>query len=125
MLEDYFEVQINVPVGDVPREADLVLVRRTTPGKLPFLGLWKHLTAWNVLEYKGPTVSARVADLDLLLELGLGIHRRLRQRQTTTAVPATHDVSFWYLAHHLGRRFLSQAEQALSPLVALGPGIWR
>jgi hypothetical protein len=56
MVEDYYEVQTNVPVGDVPREADLVLLRRTTVTAPPFLGLWRHLTAWNILEYKGPSV---------------------------------------------------------------------
>ncbi len=125
LLEDYFDVQINVPVGDAPREADLVLVRRKTPGKLPCHGLWKHLTSWNVLEYKGPTASARHGDLELLVELGLGIHRRLREKQMTSPAPATFDVSFWYLTHHLGRRFLRQAEQMLGSIEQFGPGIWR
>lgn len=123
LLEGYFDVQVNVPVGDVPREADLVLVRRTATGKLPFHGLWKYLTAWNVLEYKGPTVSARIGDLDLLIELGLGIHRRLREK-SKRPVP-TEVVSFWYLSHHLGQRFLHHAKSALVSLEAVSPGIWR
>lgn len=125
LLEDYFDVQINVPVGDAPREADLVLVRRKAPGKLPFHGLWKHLTSWNVLEYKGPTASARFGDLDLLVELGLGIHRRLREKQNASLMRAAHEVSFWYLTHHLGKRFLRQAARTLGSLDTLGPGIWR
>jgi hypothetical protein len=39
MVEEYYEVQTNVPVGDVPREADLVLLRRTTATTPPFVGL--------------------------------------------------------------------------------------
>ena len=53
LVEGYYDIQTNVAVGDVPREADLVLLRRTSQNVLPFRGLWRHLTTWNVLEYKG------------------------------------------------------------------------
>jgi hypothetical protein len=43
MVEGYYEVRTNDPVGDVPREADLVLLQRTNADP-PFLGLWRHLT---------------------------------------------------------------------------------
>jgi hypothetical protein len=81
VLEGYYEMQTNVPVGDAPRQADLVLLRRTFTGALPFRGLWKELTTWNVLEFKGPTVSPRLRDLDRLVELGLGIDRRLNDER--------------------------------------------
>src|SRR5713101_6994457 len=81
LLEGFYEIQTNVPVGDVPREADLVLLRRTTSKTLPFRGLWRHLTTWNILEYKGPTVSARLEDIDFLVELGMGIPRRLNEER--------------------------------------------
>jgi hypothetical protein len=126
-VEAYFEVQTTVPVGDRPRQADFVLLRRTAPGTPPFRGLWRHLTTWNILEFKGPTVSPRSEDLDLLIELGLGIDRRLREehaRQQQATLPA-HEVSFWYLANRLGRRFLGQAEHKLGSLDSLGPGLWR
>jgi hypothetical protein len=127
LVEGYYEVQTNVPVGDVPREADLVLLRRTTAKALPFLGLWRHLTPWNILEYKGPTVSARFVHLDLLIELGLGIHRRLneeRAKEKQRAVPAA-EVSFWYLANHLGRRFLTEASRKFGALEPCGEGVWQ
>jgi hypothetical protein len=127
LLEGYYEVQTNVPVGDAPRAADLVLVRRTSNRALPFRGLWKHLTAWNVLEYKGPTVSARVKDLPLLVELGLGIRRRLNEerdkQERSTLEPR--DVSFWYLANHLGARFLKRAEALMRGLELVAEGLWR
>jgi hypothetical protein len=82
LVEDYYELQTGVPVGDAPRLADLVLLRRHSPRALPFRGLWRFLTTWNVLEFKGPTVSVRHGDLDLLIELGLGIHRRLNEERT-------------------------------------------
>jgi hypothetical protein len=70
LVEQYYDVQTNVPVGDVPRAADLVLLRRKKDAP-PFRGLWRHLRTWNVIEYKGPSVSARIDDIDLLVELGL------------------------------------------------------
>ncbi len=127
LVESCFEVLTNVPVGDAPRLADLVLLRRTSSAALPFLGMWRWLTPWNVVEFKGPTVSARVGDLDLLIELGLGIHRRLneeRRKQGERPV-GRGDVSFWYLANHLGRRFLSDARALVGDLEALGSGVWR
>lgn len=67
IMEDYYDVDTNVPVGDLPREADIVLLRRTARGIPPFHGLWRRLTEWNVLEYKGPCVSPRLNDIDLLV----------------------------------------------------------
>lgn len=126
-VEDYYEVQTTMPVGDAPREADFVLVRRTASAPPPFHGLWRHLSTWNVLEYKGPTVSPRLVDLDLLIELGLGIDRRLQAQRIKTRQRrlAPDEVSFWYLANRLGQRFLDTAEKKLGRLESLGPGLWR
>jgi hypothetical protein len=102
-VEAYYEVQTTVPVGDAPREADFVLLRRTAPSPPPFRGLWRHLTAWNVLEFKGPTVTPRRGDIDRLIELGLGIDRRLRRPglHRTRRPVLREEVSFWYLANRL------------------------
>src|SRR5688500_6169593 len=104
-LQDYYEVKTNVAVGDLPREADIVLVRRASTTKPPFRSLWKHLTRWNILEFKGRSESARLSDIDLLLEVGLGINRRLREEEPDVKISRA-DVSFWYLANHLGKRWL-------------------
>src|SRR5262249_54813058 len=127
LMQDYYEVQTDVAVGDAPREADIVLLRRTSAGPLPFQGLWRHLTLWDVMEFKGPSVDARLRDLDLLVELGLGIDRRLNEDpnlQPRPPIPRG-EVSFWYLANHLGQRFLAEAERLLGAPVALGEGLWR
>ena len=121
LVERYYDIQTTVPVGDAPREADLVLMRRTASGLPPFQGLWKDLTAWNMLEFNGPTVSPRVRDLDLLVELGLGIDRRLneervRQQQRPSVPDAT---SFWYLASRLRSRFLREARHRFADLEVL------
>lgn len=128
LVEGHFEVVTNVPVGDAPRAADLVLLRRKQTGsESAFHGVWRHLTKWNILEYKGPTVSARLEDIDLLVELGLGIHRRLNsegaKNNQKSAGPT--EVSFGYLASKLGKRFLNKASGKAGNLATVGPGIWR
>ena len=127
LVESHYEVQTGVPVGDAPRLADVVLLRRTSDTPPPFRGLWRHLTTWNILEFLGPTVAARPGNLDLLVELGLGIHRRLNEQRVrdgeATLGPA--EVSFWYLANRLGSRFLGAARDTLGEIEELGPGVWR
>jgi hypothetical protein len=127
VVYNYYEVSTNMPVGDVPREADVVLLRRTTPDPVPFHGIWSRLTQWNILEFKGPTVSARLSHLDQLVGVGLGINRSLntaRRRQRLPAMSLS-EVSFWYLVSHLGRRFLRQASQRLGAIETLAPGMWQ
>jgi hypothetical protein len=114
-VEAYYEVHTGVPVGDLPREADLVLLRRTR-ARPPFVGLWRHLTAWSLLEYKGPTEAARPEHLPLLAELGLGIARRLHEQRRASRAMPPEEVSFWYLANRLGRRFRRKAADRLPGL---------
>jgi len=123
-LHEYYDVQTNVPVGDLPREADIVLVRRTARTKPPFRTLWRHLSRWNVLEFKSRSESARVNDVDLLVEVGLGIHRRLQEQEPGAKI-ARSDVSFWYLANHLGKRFLRDVIELTGDLESVTPGLWR
>jgi hypothetical protein len=126
-VEGYYELLTNMPVGDLPRQADIVLLRRTTAREPPFRGLWRFLTPWNVLEYKGPTVQARIGHLALLVEVGLGIHRRLnaqRDRPGKRPMPEA-QVSFWYLANRLGPGFLEAAKELLGTVQPQGSGVWR
>jgi len=59
LLPVHYEVKTNVSVGDTPRQADIVLLRRTSTGPLPFRGLWRHLlTTWNIVEFKSIGVRA-------------------------------------------------------------------
>jgi hypothetical protein len=127
VVEDYYSVETNMPVGDLPREADIVLLRRTATTPPPFRGIWRHLTPWNVLEFKGPTDDPALRDIDLLLEVGLGIDRRLNERGTREGSPLLEraDVSFWYLANHLGRRFLAEAQALFGACEVLTEGLWR
>jgi hypothetical protein len=69
----------------------------------------------------------RDEDLDLLVELGLGIHRRLNEERARQGRPVLgpEEVSFWYLAHRLGRRLLGAWGRRLPGLQSHGPGVWR
>src|SRR5258708_2188120 len=81
-VEAYYQVQPTVPVGDAPREADFVLLRRTSAGATSFRGPWRHLTLWNILEVQGPHRSSSP--------------RRCRSARRTRPghrPPATHGVS--------------------------------
>src|SRR5262249_6076128 len=125
LLQDSYEIRTDVPVGEKPRAADIVLLRRTGPAT--FVGIWRHLTPWNVLEFKGPTDDPALRDLDLLLELGLGIDRKLNEerQQQGQAILERGEVSWWYLANHVGQRFRAEAEQLLGGQEELEAGLWR
>ncbi len=127
LVESHFEVRTDQTVGDLPRSSDVVLLHKTSAGPPPFQGLWRRLTTWNVLEYKGPTESPRFDQLHDMVELGLGIHRRLNERQRKDELPevAYAEVSFWYIVKHLGQRFLAEAPSYLPGLQQEAEGVWR
>ena len=127
IVEEFYDVQLNVPVGEAPREADIVLLQRKTAHARPFKGVWSGLTVWSILEFKSPTVVPAVRDIDLLAELGLGIDRRLNERRVRDRLQPLrpHDVSFWYLANRLSKRFLRQCEERLGSLSPSGVGVWQ
>src|SRR4051812_33782629 len=80
-LKDFYEVQTEVPVSDLPRKSDMLVIRRRDVGLPTFEGLWSNLSEWNTLEFKGPTDSAEEDDLDLLLHVGTGIGYRLNEER--------------------------------------------
>jgi hypothetical protein len=41
LVESHYEVQTGLAVGDAPRTADLVLLRRSSTAAPPFQGLWR------------------------------------------------------------------------------------
>jgi hypothetical protein len=68
-----------------------------------------------------------VAELDLLIELGLGIDRRLNEERHKQEQPHVErrEVSLWYMANRLGCRFRRDARHLLGSLTEDGPGVWR
>src|SRR5262245_32528728 len=128
LLQAHYDVRTDMPVGDLPRQADIVLLLRTSEKPPPIQGIWRHLTPWNVLEFKGPSDDPGLRDLDLLWEVGLGIDRRLNEERARQGLAYLDrgEVSWWYLANHVGRRFRAEAEHLLNqPLVERGEGMWQ
>jgi hypothetical protein len=126
LLEDFYQVDVEVPVSDLPRKGDLFVLRRTGSAEPPFTGLWLYLSEWNVLEFKGPTDSPQEADLDLLMHVGTGIGYRFNEerRQRREEVVPNRRISLWYLAPTLSEPFLDQARARLHLDYEPG-GMWR
>ena len=120
-------MQTNLPVGDLPREADIVRLRRTSDRPPPFRTLLHYLTTWNIIEFEGRSVSARFRDPDLLVERGLGVDRNSNEDRAREELEllAPEEVSFWYIANHFGDRFLDEARAVFGDLEEASPGVWR
>ncbi|NLF72936.1 MAG: hypothetical protein GX575_28200 [Candidatus Anammoximicrobium sp.] len=127
VLEGRYEVLTNLAVGDVPREADVVVLKRSALRGPQFRHLWKWLTHWNILEFKGPTVRPRESHLDLLLELGLGVARRLNEQRVRDKLRplAPRQISWWYVVRELPRSMRTKWEQRVGRLSQLENGLWR
>jgi hypothetical protein len=126
LVGDYYEVEPEVPVSDLPRRGDVLVVRRHGGPEPPFRGLWTHLTDWNVLEFKGPSDRPEEDDLDLLVHVGSGITYRLNEERRARGQERlpNRQVSFWYLAPVLGETFLEHA-LARTHLDYETGGLWR
>lgn len=126
VVSDYYEVETDFAVGDLPREADIVLLQRKSARPAPFKGVWRRLTAWNVLEFKGPSVSARDEDLALLVEVGLGVARRLNAERTRkkSRPLVSQKVSFWYLCSKLGPQRIKAWQERLDNVHNTDRGVW-
>jgi hypothetical protein len=63
----------------------------------------------------------------LLVEVGLGIDRRLNEARVREgqAMLRRDEVSFWYIANHLGRRFRAEAERLFGGIAPVMDGLWR
>ncbi|MGL4552872.1 MAG: hypothetical protein ACRC33_16980, partial [Gemmataceae bacterium] len=122
---DYYEVEHEFPTGELPRQADLVLIRRER-AEPPFDGIWMHLGPWNLFEFKGPTDAADDWDLDLLMHVGTGVAYRLNERRREAGGErfANREFALWYLAPSLGEAFWRRARHraAWEPE---GGGLWR
>ncbi len=111
LIDEYYEIQTEVPVSGLPRRGDFLVLRRHGGPSPPFRGLWMYLTDLNVLEYKGPTDDAEEPDLEKLAHVGTGLTYKVNEerRARGEAPLAGREVSFWYLAPTLGPAFLAGA----------------
>ncbi len=126
LVGKWYDVEPEVPVSDLPRRGDVLVVRRQAESEPPFRGLWSHLTDWNVIEFKGPTDTPEADDLELLMAVGAGIAYRLNEQRREAGEPslAADQVSYWYLAPQLGTTFLGQA-RLRTAFDYEGNGLWR
>jgi hypothetical protein len=126
LLDRYYSVQTEVPVSDLPRRGDLLLLRRQSDEAPPFEGLWSHLTEWNVLEFKGPGDYPHEDDLELLVHVGTGLTVRFNEERVAAGQPrlTNRQVSLWYVAPTLGETFLGHARLRTHFDYQTG-GLWR
>jgi hypothetical protein len=124
-LGDYYDVDAEVSVGDLPRSADLVLIRREKADP-PFSGLWMHLTEWNLFEFKAPTDHPDDDDLELLMHVGSGLRCRYNEehKEERAARLPNSRFSYWYVVPSLGDTFFGRAQQR-TLFDAEGGGLWR
>jgi hypothetical protein len=127
VLEGRYEVLTNFAVGDVPREADVVVLKRSALRGPQFRHLWKWLTHWNILEFKCPTVRPCESHLDLLLELGLGVARRLNEQRVRDELRplAPRQISWWYVVRELPGSMRTKWERRVGRLSEVDAGLWR
>jgi hypothetical protein len=59
LMQDYYEVRTDVPVGDLPRQADLVLLRRTAPAPFLHPNLWEEVQRMIRTTGLEPTLDLR------------------------------------------------------------------
>lgn len=124
LIDPYYTVETEVPVSDLPRRGDLLLIRRQGSATPHFQGVWNRLTDWNVVEFKGPSDDAEIDDLELLAHVGTGLTYRLNEKRQSEPRIANRQMSFWYLAPKLGETFLSHARGSMYLEYETG-GLWR
>lgn len=126
VLGPYYDVQTEVPVSDLPRRGDFLIVRRQPDAEPPFEGVWRFLTEWNVVEFKGMTDDPEEDDLELLMHVGCGLAYKINEERRERREPrlAPRQVSFWLIARQIGEAFLRHA--AVRGAFPYEPGgIWR
>lgn len=126
LVGQWYEVETEVPVSELPRQGDLFVVRRQDAAEPPFTGAWLNLTDWNVFEFKGPTDEAEEEDLDLLIAVGTGLNVRMNEQRKQVKLTrlANRQVSFWYLVPTLGDTFMAYARARATWTYETG-GLWQ
>src|SRR5258708_6582995 len=126
LLRDYYEIQTEVTVRELPRAGDVMLIRRQDAASPPFQHLWKHLCEWNVIEFKGMSDAAEASDVDLLVHVGTGIAYKFNERQREAKLPPMRhfNVAFWLIAPVIGETILSEVS-GRGRFAWLSEGVWK
>jgi hypothetical protein len=125
LLRDHYEIQTEVPVSELPRKGDFLILRRQAAPAPPFTGLWSYLRDWNLLEFKGMTDAPEEDDLELLFHVGTGLAYKINQerRERREARLEENQMAFWYVARNLGETFLGHA-RLRTAFVYQTDGVW-
>ncbi len=125
LVGEWYAIDPEVPVSDLPRRGDMLIVRREGTAEPPFRGLWSHLRELNVIEFKGPTDHPDVDDLELLMAVGAGLTAKITEERKEAGRPGlkAREVAFWYLAPSLGDTFLYNAKLR-GPVQYESAGLW-
>ena len=108
------EVQETVTLGDLPLEADLLLIRRDPAQELPFP--YNFLGQYTLVEYKSPDDTADQAALVQLESYGLLWLQRARQIQRS-------GLTLWLVASRISQNVSTAGGAEVVQTAALGPGL--
>ena len=109
-------VEEEVPLGDMPLRADLLLIRRDPAVSLPFP--FDGLGPYTLVEYKSPDDTATYDDL-VKLEI-YGLLYALRE-----GIVARSDVTLWLVASRFHRQMSRPGGATLVGMQHLGSGVER
>ncbi len=113
---DRLDVRENLPLGDLPLEADLLLIRRDPAAPLPYP--LDFLGPTTLVEFKSPTDTADQAALEQLEIYGLRYVRR-------EGLARRDDLTLWLMASQVAENVSRPGKAELTGARAVGPGVTR
>jgi hypothetical protein len=113
---DRIVIQEQLPLGDLPLEADWLLIRRDPQVALPFP--LEFLGQRTLVEFKSPDDTADQAALEQLEIYGMLYMRRERLRQRS-------DLTLWLMASRFAANVSQPGRAELVGLRQVGPGVSR
>ncbi|HKI32472.1 MAG TPA: hypothetical protein VKA46_11430 [Gemmataceae bacterium] len=113
---DRIIIQEQLPLGDLPLEADLLLLRRDPKVVLPFP--LEHLGQRTLVEFKSPDDTADQAALEQLEIYGMLYVRRERLRQRS-------DLTLWLMASRFAANVSQPGLAEVVGVEQVGPGVSR
>ena len=113
---DRLVIEAEVPLGEMPLRADLVLIRQRPAAQEPLPYPFNHLGWQTLVEYKGPEEAAQEADLQVLEIYGL-------LYQLREGISARADLTLWLVASRFAAKVSNPAGAYIEGLREVGPGV--
>ncbi|HIE53359.1 MAG TPA: hypothetical protein EYP85_16525, partial [Armatimonadetes bacterium] len=117
LRQDYGDrliIEEEVPLGEMPLRADLLLIRRDPQVQLPYPFNWLGVT--TLVEFKGPEEATAQEDLVKLEVYGLLYQLREGMRERK-------DLTLWLVASQFTTDVSQSGGAQLCPLQEVGPGV--